>query len=83
MDDPASDRLATPDVRLSVKGDEGEPLMPNAKGDLTCRNNTRSGFKDVVMLQGHDFEVYLSESCTAELGVAARHPTHVPCLHQK
>jgi len=54
MGDPAPERLATPHVRLSAKGDEGVPPMPNPKEDLTCRHNTESAFKDVVGLQGHD-----------------------------
>jgi len=29
-------------------------------------------------LQGHDFEVWLSKSCTAVLGVLQQHPAHVP-----
>jgi hypothetical protein len=53
-DVPASDRLATPDVRLAAKGVEGEPPMPNAKEDLAYRHNTKSA---LVTLQGHDFEL--------------------------
>ncbi len=57
MGDPASDRLATPDEGLAAKGVQGEPPMPNPKEDLGCRHNIKSAFTDVVMLQGHDFEV--------------------------
>ncbi len=70
-----SERLATPDVPLAAKGVQGEPPMPN---HLTCRHNTKSAFKDVVMLHGHNFEVYLSKSCIAVLGVLQQHPKHVP-----
>ena len=57
MGDPAPEGEATPDVRVSAKGDEGEPPMPDPKEDLACRHNTESAFKDVVTPQGHDFEV--------------------------
>ncbi len=57
MGDPAPEGEATPDVRVSAKGDEGEPPMPNPEEDLACRHNTESAFKDVVTPQGHGFEV--------------------------
>ena len=57
MGDPAPEGEATPDMRLSAKGVEGEPPMSNPKEDLACTHNTASAFKDVVTLQRHKFEV--------------------------